>query len=89
MSAPRKVTTDFTLPLNRQMADTGRDFCAVRKFGFLNVGLCFESWTVNIIIFYINLSFVVAIWQQSELGCDNILKMFLTLVLCSRITPVS
>jgi hypothetical protein len=35
MSAPRKVTTDFILTLNRQMADTGRDFCVVRKFGFL------------------------------------------------------
>jgi hypothetical protein len=39
MSAPHKVTTDFTLTLNRQMADTGRDFCAVRKFGFFP--LCF------------------------------------------------
>jgi hypothetical protein len=36
LCVPRKVTTDFTLPLtlNRQMADMGRDFCAERNFAF-------------------------------------------------------
>ena len=40
LCVPRKVTTDFTLPLtlNRRMADMGRDFCAERNFAFfLNV----------------------------------------------------
>ena len=37
-SAHFKVTTDFTLTLKRQLAVKGRDFCAVRKFGFF--GIC-------------------------------------------------
>ena len=68
MSAPRKVSTDFTLtplPPNANCLIQGRDFCAVRKFGFSQFS-SHISWLLSVLgrwspLWFINEMMTVAL----------------------------